>query len=831
MNFKQLVRPLVKAPTVTIIATLSLGLGIGATSAIFSVFHQLLLRTLPVEDPGRLVNLSAPGPKPGNTSCNNAGDCESVFSYPMFRDLEREQTVFTGIAAHVSFGANLAYRGQTLNGEGVLVSGGYFSVLGVRPALGRLIGPDDDRTVGQSPVAVLSHRFWQSRFNGNPAVLNDTLIVNGQPMVIVGVAPEGFDGTTVGSRPQVFVPITMRAVLQPAFGAFASNRRSYWAYLFARLKPKVSIEQARIAINGPYRNIINEVEAPLQTGMSEQTMARFRNKEVLVEPGARGQSDLHTEARPPLILLMCVAAFVLLIACANVANLLLARGAARSGEIALRLSIGASRYQLVRQLLSEALLIAALGGLLGLLTARWTLDLIVSLLPSGAPQQFDFVIDVPVILFAAVVTIATGLLFGMFPALHSTRADLLSALKGQTGQPSGARAAARFRTTLATAQVALSMMLLIAAGLFMSLFNIARVDLGLSPERIVTFSVSPEANGYKPEQSRTFFERLEDDLAAAPGAASAAASLVQILSGSNWGRNVSVQGFEAGPDTDTNASYNAIGPGYFRTLGIPLIAGREFTRADAAGAPKVAIVNERFAEKFRLGREAVGKRMRIGARGELDIEIVGLVRNAKYSQVKDAPPPQFFVPYRQQDRGPGFLSFYARTSGEPEAFLGTIPRLVARIDPNLPVENLMTLPQQIRENIVEDRVVGILSGAFALAATILAAIGLYGVLAYTVAQRTREFGVRMVLGADPSSVRRMVLGRVGLMTLVGGTVGLTGAIGLGRLAQSMLFQVQSHDPVVAVSASIFLGLVALAAGFAPARRASGIDPMQALRYE
>jgi len=830
MQLKHAFRVLFNAPLITIAATLSLAFGIGTTAAIYSLFDQMLLRALPVKDSGQLVNLAAPGPKPGSNSCSQAGNCDSVFSYPMFRDLERVQSVFTGIAAHLVFGANLAYHGQTLNGDGLFVSGSYFPVLETQPALGRLIGPGDDPVAGQSPIVVLSHAYWTARFNQNPAVLNDTMIVNGQVMTIVGVAPEGFDGTTLGVKPQVFVPITMRALMQPGFQGF-DNRRSYWAYLFARLKPGVSLEQARTALSVPYHNIINDVEAPLQKGMSEQTMTRFKAKPILVEEGARGQSSIHREARAPLMLMLSVTAFVLLIACANVANLLLARAASRTGEIAVRLSIGASRIQLVRQLLTEALILAALGGVLGLAVARLTLGFIEALLPAEVQQNMHFIVDFRVMLFAAALTIGTGLVFGLFPALHSTRPDLLSALKGQTGQPSGARAASRFRNSLAMAQIGLSMTLLVAAGLFTkSLYNVSRVDLGLKADNVATFGLSPNQNGYKPPQSRALFERLEGDLNASPGVTSVSAGLVALLAGNNWGNSVRVQGFAAGPDTDTNSRFNGVGPGYFRTLGVPLIAGREFTTADTIGAPKVAIVNEQFAKKFNLGRDAIGKRMGSGEGKELDIEIVGLVPNIKYSEVKQEVPPVYYTPYRQNENL-GSLTFYVRTSLDPMKFLPTIQPVVARIDANLPVENLRTLPQQVRENVFQDRVITILSASFAGLATVLAAIGLYGVLAYTVAQRTREFGVRMALGAAPDRVRRMILWQVGRMTLIGGAAGLLVAIGLGYLSRSMLFEIRGYDPVVLLVTALLLAIVAVGAGSVPAYRASNVDPMRALRYE
>ena len=833
-NLKFAFRTLFKTPFVTIVAIVSLALGIGANAAIFSLFNQMLLQPLPAAEPNRLVNLLVPGPKPGSQSCNQAstrGNCDDVLSYPMFRDLEREQQVFAGLAAHRLVSANIAYGGQTVNGDLLLVSGSYFGVLGIQPAVGRLIGPGDDRIIGESPVVVLSHGFWTTRFAADRGLLNQTMIVNGQAMTIVGVAPRGFTGTTIGAEPKVFVPLTLRKPVNP-WSERMDNRRNYFLYVFGRLKPGVSIEQARASLDPQYRAIVNDVEATLQTGMSPQTLARFKTKPILLEPGARGQSAIPNTARPSLRLLLGVTAFVLIIACANIANLLLARSAARAGEMAVRLSIGASRGRLVFQLLTESLLLAVLGGIAGMFVAQWTLDLIASLLPNFAATTLDFHVDRTAMLFGAALTIGTGLLFGLFPAIHSTRPDLVSSLKGQAGQPSGARAAARFRTSLATAQIALSMALLVSAGLFTkSLMNISRVDLGVKVDNVIMFGLSPELNGYTPARTKQLFERLDEELAALPGVNGVTSALVPLLGGSNWGNDVAVEGFPAGPDTDTNSRFNEVGPEYFRTLGVPLIAGREFRRADGAGAPKVAIVNEAFAKKFNLGRDAVGRR--IGNRGDkegLDTQIVGLVQNAKYSEVKREVPPLFFRPYRQDDRL-GNITFYVRTSLDPEQFLPNVPKVVAKLDANLPVEDLRTMPQQIRQNVFLDRMISVLSAAFAGLATLLAAIGLYGVLAYTVSQRTREIGLRMALGAAPSRVRGMVLRQVGVMTIVGGVIGLTAAIWLGRLAQSLLFEMKGYDPVVLVSAAAALTVVALGAGFVPAHRASQVDPMQALRYE
>ena len=830
-NLKLALRALFRTPFVTVVAILSLGLGIGANAAIFSLFNQVLLRPLPVPAPGELVNLGAPGIKSGMTSCGSAGDCDHVFSYPMFRDLEKQQTSFTGIAAHRNFGANLAYKNETLRADGLEVSGSYFSVLRLTPAKGRLIDVNDDRTPGESPVAVLSYRYWQNRFGGSDSVIGDTMTVNGIPMTIIGVAPEDFDGTTIGSRASVFVPITMIERMQLFRKGVLANRRGYWVYLFARLKPGVAIDQATAAINQPYRTIINEIDVPLQTGMSPTRLEQFKQKVMTVEPGARGQSSTPEEAFVPLLLLLGVTFVVLISACANIANLLLAKATGRTGEMAVRLSIGAARRHLIGQLLGESILLAAFGAAFGILVAQWTLAATASLLPSDSAEFLVFQTDWRMIAFLATITVGTGVLFGLFPALHSTRPNLAIALKGQAGQPGGTRSAKLFRTGLATTQIMLSMALLAIAGLFLkSLINVNRVELGLQTEHLVTFSIVPQMNGYPLERSLQIFEQVEDELARVVGVTNVTGAIVPALSNDNWSTNVSVEGFKAGPDADSNSNLNELAPDYFKTMGIPLLAGREFTRADAMSAPKVAIVNEAFAKKFGLGAQAVGRRMESGNSGKLDILIVGLAKDAKYSNVKVPAPPQFFTPYRQDERV-GNMAFYVRTNQSTDSVLAAIVPIMRRVDPTLPVTELKTMDQVVRENVYQDRFVSTLAAVFAGLATILAAVGLYGVLAYTVAQRTREIGLRMALGADPSNIRAMVLRQVVWMTGIGGAIGLGLAMVAGWYAKSQLYQMTGLDPVVLASSAALLAVVALGAGFIPAYRASRVDPMLALRYE
>ena len=829
-NLKLAFRTLFKTPFVTAIAVISLALGIGANAAIFSLFNQMLLQPLPVPQPERLVNLTAPGPNPGSQSCSTAGDCMEVWSYPMFRDLEKAQTAFTGIAGHRGFRANLAFRNQTLDAQALFVSGSYFPVLQLSPAAGRLFGPPDDVTIGGHPVAVLGYSYWETRLGADPSVIGQSITVNGQPMTIVGVAPRGFEGTTLGYRPQIYVPLTMRTALVPTWRGY-ERRNSYWFYLFARLKPGVSIDQAARSINAIYKPIINDVEAPQERGMSDATMQRFRAKTVIVAEGARGQSSLHKRVRTPMILLIGVTSIVLIIACANIANLLLARAANRAMEMAVRLSLGANRRQLLAQLLTESVVLASLGGIASLLVARWTLAGLSGLLPPELARSFAFGVDPTVVAVAGALSILTGLLFGLYPALHSTRPDLVTTLRANSGKHSGTRAATRFRSSLVTAQIALSMALLIGAGLFVrSLINVSRENLGIRTENVVTFTLAPERNGYSKERSRQFLEQVEQALGTIPGVTGATTALVGILRGSSTGNDVEVEGWKSGPDIDSNSRMNEVGPGYFRTLGVAMVSGREFTAQDRLGAPEVAIVNEAFAKKFKLGRDAVGKRMDLSGAKTLKMEIVGLVKDAKYSEVKSEIPPVYFTPWAQ-DSTAGTLTFYVRTSLDPNQLMRTVSATIAKVDPQLPIQDLKTLPQQVQENVYLDRMISTLSAAFAALATLLAAVGLYGVLAYTVAQRTREIGVRMALSADARRVRRMVLQQVGRVALIGGAIGIVGALALERTARSLLYGLEGHDPIVVAVSVAVLALVALGAGYLPARRASRIHPMQALRYE
>ena len=829
-------RMLFKTPLVTGVAVVSLALGIGANAAIFSLYSQFLLRPLPVVEPERLVNLESPGPKPGSYRNDNAGGRDHVFSYPMFRDLERGQTVFSALAAHKGLVTNVAYRDRAATVRGTQVSGSYFPALGLRPAAGRLFGPEVDEPVGGHPVVVLSHDFWQSELDGSPDVIGDALVVNGRSLTIVGVTPAGFRGTTFNMPIEFFVPITMHGLLSHEGEGRFEDRRVYWTYLFARLAPGVSIDQARAALEPLYRSILAEVEAPLQTGMSAPETARFLDRPLHVSAGRHGQSGMHENRsgqRTALFFLFGITAAVLLIACANVVNLLLARSAARTGELAVRLALGASRRHLLAQLLTESCLLAVLAGAAGLVAAHWTLRFVWALLPPLVADIFRAAtLDPYVVLFTAAVSLATAVVFGIFPALYATRGDPLTAMKDVAERSSGAHSATRFRHGLVVAQLALATTLLVVGGLFMlNLHNVDRVDPGFRTEDVAAFRVSPELNGHGPVRSRALYDRIRERLSAQPGVVDVTAASRLLLDGGPGGPSeVRVEGVEAGPDADRATRLERIGTDYFSTLDIPLLSGRTFSASDTLGAPRVAIVNESFARKFELGRDAVGRRIgRGGPDAELDVEIVGLVGSVRRRLRSADTPPVVFVPYRQEEEIGG-LWFYVRSSAGSEAVVRSVPAVVAAVDPNLPAAFPMPLSRAVEMNTTDDRMAASLLASFAALATLLAAVGLYGVLAYAVAQRTREIGLRMALGADAARLRAMVLGQVGRMTLAGGALGLAAAFGLGRALQSLLYEIEGLPPAIVAVVVAGLAAVAVAAGLVPAHRAARVDPMEALRH-
>lgn len=828
-HLKHAFRQVALRPALSVVVIVMLAVGIGATTAMFSLFHQLLVQPLPVPEPERLVNLGAPGFKFGPTWAGPIGDFDALFTYEMFRDLEAEQTVFTGIAGHAEFPATLTNDAQTQSSRGTLVSGSYFGVLNLRPALGRLIQPQDEPRIGESAVVVLSYDYWQNQFGGEREVLGRTLTVNGQPLTIVGVAPKGFVGTALGFNPHVFVPLSMRWVMQPTTPRAEQQRNAYWVYLFARLAPGVEIAEASATLNVIYGRILRDVESPLLTRLPDAERGQFEARQVSFQPGARGRSAVSTPVERPLKFLLGITVAVLLIVCVNVANLLLARGAARGGELAIRASVGASRGRLIHQLLTEAGVLAALGGVASLAVALGTLAVVGAVIPQSVASDLPLALSPTALLFAAGATIVTVLLFGVGPAWAATSARFGLLVKGQATQ-SGGRRMARFRGALMTAQIAFSLVLLVLAGLFArSLVNVARVDLGVDAGSLVTFSVAPRQAGYGADETQALYDRIEEQLAAVPGIGRVASSVIPLFENSAMGYQVSGPGFEWAPGANNFAQSNGVSAAFIQTLSMALRAGRDFTPADRIGAQRVAIVNEAFVRRFGLGAGVVGTHMSIPFVVD-DLEIVGLVADAKYDRVKAEVQPQFFMPRAQLAAPPG-LAFYVRGDLPAGAAAATIRRVVAELAPAVPVENLTTMQEQVKSNVYLDRMITLFSTWFAGLATLLAAIGLYGALAYNVAQRTRELGLRLALGARPAHLRAMVLKQVAAMALVGGAVGVAAALALGRATEALLYGLSGYDPLVLGAATAVLAVVVLVAAYLPAQRASSTAPIEALRYE
>jgi len=822
-------RSLAKAPLLSLVVVLSLGLGIGANTAIFSMLHQLVLSSLPVPHPEELALLTSPGEfKDGRSATNDSGGMDYIFSYPVFRELEKRAPDVVRLAGFRIVGANLAFGNQTVSGGAMLVSGGYFPMLGVRPLIGRLIEREDDQG-GGNPVAVLGYGYWHDKLGARLDALNQPVHINGSVYTVVGVLPPKFSGTTLGNEPSAFLPMVFKPRMTPNWNG-TDRYDDYWVYLIARLKPGVTRQQAAAALNGPYGGLVEEQAK--QTHWSDQNrLRRFLASRLSVVDGSHGSSGMRDDAETPLRILMTATALVLLIAMANAANLLLARSAQRRRELAIRAAMGAGRGELMGQLLAEALLLAFGGGLAGIALGIVTLKLLIAELAGDAPIYFLTArLDASLLLFCLGLSLATGLLFGLYPAWDAARASLAGALKDASGQASSGRETARVRKLLVCAQVMISAVLLIPTGLFLkSLVNLLHVDLGIRTGNLIGFSVAPELNGYKPEQSRALYERIETELAAVPGVRAVAASLVPLIANNNWGTDVGIEGAPPDPHFASHSMLNEVGPGFFGKMGIPLLAGREFTDADNLSAPLVAVINEEFVKHFLPGRNPIGVKFSRGGK-VFDTEIVGVVKNSHYSSVKREPPVLFCTPWRQ-DKRPVELVFYLRSALPADSMIPQIRHAMASIDRDLPLENLRTMDEQIRQNIQSDRIVLQLASVFAVLATVLAMLGVYGVMAFSVTRRTREFGIRIALGAAPVRVRLMVLRELLWILAAGLATGIPAALLLARFTESQLYGVKARDATVAVAAALALAATTVAAAYLPARRASRVNPTEALRYE
>jgi len=817
-------RNLGRQPLFSAVALFSIALGIGANTAIFTLLDQLLLRSLAVPEPNRLVQLDLPGPRRG------ANFTERPFSFPMYLVLRDKVKSFSGLYGQYQTPVSFAAKGTAQGATALLVTGNYFDVLGLRPALGRTLHPSDDVARGGHPVTVLSHGFWQERFGADRSIVDKDVVINGQKYTVVGVAPARWKGTDQLQPPDLYVPMAMKTQITPTWDGMESSQ-FYFLHVFGRLAPGASPEQAKAETDAVLGPVLLEELSQLRD-FTGQRRERFLGKRIVLLPAARGNLSNFETIQNATWTLMGLVGVVLLIACANVANLLLARGSSRKREIAIRLAMGASRAQLVRQLMTESMVLAAVGGLLGLLFSDWILAGIVSLQPGDGGVSIQGELDGRTLLFTLVITVLTGVLFGLLPALQSTRADVAPTLKDQAGTVTGG--GVWLRKALVVGQISLSVVMLAAAGFFMkTLFELKRADPGFRAEQLLTFTVDPSLNGYGSERAEQFHTRLRDELAALPAVRAVSMASNPVLGDAIYQRTVRVPGYTPKEGEDMNPRINDLGPGFFRALGIPVLVGREFTETDTANSPRVAVVNEQFARYFFKGDNPIGRK--IGMAGQADrpeMTIVGVVGNSKHgSPREDANQFRFlYLPMPQSEVVSG-MSYYVRTESESTTVARDIRAILRRMDPNLPIAGMRTVREQIDVALTVERLISALCSSFGLIATLLASIGLYGVMAFHVARRTREIGIRMALGASRAKVLGMILREVTAMAALGILIGVPAALGVGRLVQSALFATEPTDPIVLAGSALLLVIVAVAAGWLPARRASSIDPMVALRYD
>jgi predicted permease len=780
----------------------------------------------------------------------------------MYKDFRDNNNVFDGLICRFATSSSLGHGGSIERVAAELVSGNYFSVLGVRAAEGRLIGPEDDKAPGAGTVAVLTYDYWISRFGGERGVIGQTVQINNYPLTVIGVAQDGFHGIDLGYNPQVIVPVTMKKQMTPGWNAL-EDRRTRWLQVFGRLKPGVSPEQAKTSLQPFYKGLIHdEVQEEAFRNATKYTRDRFLESNIEVLPGAQGRPQFRERFQRPLTVLMWIVGVVLLIACANVANLLLARAAAREKEISVRLALGAKRSRIVAQLLCESVMLSIAGGLAGMVLAFWLDNYLLSLMPQGAaPLPIRAIPDLRIFAFTFFVSLATGIVFGLVPALQSTRADVASTLKDQAGSVTSTRANV-FKKGLVAAQVTLSLLLLIASGLFIrTLHNLKVVDPGFRTTNLISFSMNPALSGYDPDRTREFYKELQQRLGAIAGVQSVGISRVRVLDGDRSDSSITIEGRRSRDGEDMNPWVNSVSPGYFATLGIPLVAGREFRAGDErplvpqsfletidfnkdsdrqrfremeaqlGGPPKYAIVNEKFARHYFNTPNAVGRRFGFGGNPgtRTDIEIVGVMRDSMYSTLREQIPRQVFTPYLQT-RVTG-MNVYVRTAFDSQRMFNAVRQTVAQMDTSLPIYDLRTMNQQIDRSLVTERMIAMLSAVFGIIATLLATVGLYGVMAYTVARKTREIGIRMALGALGNDVVWMVMREVLLLIGIGVALGLTSAVLLTRYVEAQLFGLTPSDPRTLGLATVILIAVAALAGYFPALRASRVHPIRALRYE
>ena len=822
-------RALRKNPLFSAVAILTLALGIGANTAMFSLLDQVVLRLLPVSHPEQLVIVR----ETGNHYSNSYGP--NTISWPMFEDLRDNNRVFSGMFCRFPAIVNIGYGDRAAQIPAELVSGSYFQILGVSAELGRTIAPDDDAVPDGEPVVVLSYGFWRSYFYGDRSIVGRTIAINSHPMTVIGIARPGFDGVEMGAPAKVFVPIMMKTEMTPRSDGLKDRRRRLdWVTAYGRLKPGVSPEQAQVSLQ-PLMHSILEMEAQ-QPEFTRNTTAAdrqlfLRNRVELLSGSENGLRDYM---RKPLWLLVALTGVVLLLACANLANLLLARATARERELAVRLAIGAGKWRIIRQLLVESLLLAGGGAILGLALAFLAARILLRIyLPADAAAEFvvSAFPDGRVLVFVIGVMLLTAMVFGLLPAVRGSRTEITLALNDRSGAVSAGGIS--LRRMLVGIQVALSLLLLFGASLFVrTLRNLESLGPGFPTDHLLTFRIDPSLNGYSDEETKSFYKRLNINLQNTPGVAAVGFSAMPFLTGHSWRNQIVGKDFEGAP-MEEQPVLDMVGPNYFATVGIPIIAGREFTVQDD-GSSKYAVINESFAKHFFPGRPPIGQRF--GLVNDMapvspeDIEVIGVIPDKKFRNLRETPPAQAYFLYFQ-DSHFRFMNIYLRTQANPRLIENELRERMRQFDPHVPVVGLQTVDEQIGFSLRTERLVASLSAVFGGLATLLAAIGLYGVMAYTVTRRTREFGLRVALGALQRDVIWLVMRDVLILIAAGLAVGVPLAFAFSTLVRSQIFGLGPHDPLTFLSSTLALTLVACAAGLIPALRASRVDPLKSLRNE
>ena len=826
-DLRYALRVLAKSPAFTFVVVLSLALGIGANTAIFSLIDAALLKMLPVKDPGQLVQFKS---------------MDYWFPYPAFQKFRDRNQVFSGVFAFTSIGnVDFEVNGQGAIAKGQIVSGNYFSMLGVKAILGRAITPDDDKVAGASPVAVISYDYWQRRFALDPGVIGKKVVLNNSPFTIIGVTAPEFFGLEPGDRIDVSVPITMIAQARPGWAAVGtpyyvlSSPVRNWLRIMARLRPGVTEERAAISMEPLFRQAMREAAEGLSGLPFDSPAARraLLTAKLQLSSGGQGLAALRERFSKPLFIVMAAVALLLLIACANAANLLLARASVRQKEIAVRLTVGAGRLRLMRQLITESALLAVTGGALGLLLAFWASRSLLALMSRSAnPVSLSVRPDGTVLGFTLLVSLLTALLFGIVPAWRAARVDLSPALIESTRSTGRGGGRSRLAKSLVILQVALSLVLLVGAGLLVrSLENLKSFYPGFNKDNLLLLSVNPGMVGYKGNEVSALYRTLVDRFGTLPGVRATSFSMDTPLSGNSSGTQLKIEGYKSGTGKElTPVLLNILGPGYFKTLETAILLGRDFTSADQAGAPKVAIINETAAHEYFGDTNPLGRRISIpGWIGDPSwLEIVGVVKDARQRDLREQTGPMAYMPL-YQSAVPSGVTFEIRTAANPAATATAALHTITQIDGRVPVFNVRTLGEQVDDSLLKERLVASLSTLFGILAVLLACIGLYGLMTYAVNRRTNEIGIRMALGAERRQIARMILRETLLLVTTGLAIGIPVSFAASRLIRSELYGLQPGDPITISATSLLMAAVAALAAYLPARRASRVDPMIALR--